>query len=101
MEIVWNTDVDAPGCPGEILSEDTGKSILIQTDWDYPSTAGTFGWSMQSVQNDGGECDHNETDGTVDCAVCGVTASRFIEAAREWLEDNDGSTAEDPGYFEE
>lgn len=44
-------------------------------------------------------CDHSSTDGTVDCK-CGVTASQFIQAAGEWLRDNDGAEAEDPGYFQ-
>jgi hypothetical protein len=47
--ITWNTNVNAPGCPGEILSED-GRSVLVQTDWDYPGVANTFGWSPKSVQ---------------------------------------------------
>ena len=47
--ITWNTGVDAPGCPGEILSDD-GRSILVQTDWDYPGTASSFGWSLSEVQ---------------------------------------------------
>jgi hypothetical protein len=50
MAIYWNTDVNAPCCPGEIVDDETGKSILIQTDWDYPCVANTFGWSTTSVQ---------------------------------------------------
>lgn len=119
-KIVWNTDVHAPCCPGEIVAED-GRTILIQTDWDYPGVASSFGWSVAHVQkcpDCGGsavgpnighcqECDHaweepcrhESTDGTVDCGECGVTAAQFIEAAREWLDDNDGAEADDPGYF--
>lgn len=44
-------------------------------------------------------CDHSSTDGTVDCS-CGVTASQFIAAAGEWLRNNDGAEADDPGYFQ-
>ena len=119
--IPWNTDVNAP-CPGEILSAD-GRSLLIQTDWDYPGVADSFGWSTRNVQRCdecGGravgpnilhcqECDHaseaccthNSTDGTVDCPTCGVTVAEFLESAREWLDGHDGATAEDPGYFVE
>lgn len=120
-QITWNTNVNAPCCPGEILSED-GQSLLIQTDWDYPSVASTFGWDLVRVQrcnecggravgpnvlhcqecdhaDDGACCRHGHTDGTVDCCECGVTASEFIKAAHEWLEDNDGATVDDPGYF--
>ena len=46
-------------------------------------------------------CQHDGTDGTVDCHECGVTAGEFISAARDWLDNNDGATAEDPGYFNE
>lgn len=109
MTITWNTDVNAPGCPGEILGED-GRSILIQTDWDYPGTARTFGWTLDTVQRkpteqeeengaDVPHCDHDGTDGTVDCKECGCTAGDFISAAYDWLADNDGATADDPGYF--
>lgn len=99
MRITWNTDVNAPCCPGEILAED-GRSVLVQTDWDYPGVASTFGWSMRDVQrNTAGDCLHDFTDGTVDCADCGLTASDFIAAARLWLDEHDGAQAEDPGYF--
>ncbi len=126
MTITWNTDVNALCCPGEIIDDGTGQTILIQTDWDYPGTASTFGWWLGYVQAchkcgerldapddsaslltcDGcGEeqqpCGHDGTDGTVDCPECGVTASDFIAAARDWLDNNDGVTADDPGYFSE
>ena len=99
MQITWNTDVNAPCCPGEIVNAD-GRSILIQTDYDFPGTADTFGWSTRNVQADGTICDHSGTDGTVDCAECGVTVAEFIESAREWLDDHDGAIVDDPGYFE-
>lgn len=69
---------------------------LVQTDWDYPSTAQDLGWSLARVQRhkDGGVrwlsrrgkgCDHGGTDGTVDCLECGITASQFISAAAAFL----------------
>ena len=89
---------DAPGCYK--ITDAEGHDVLIQTDWDYPAVANTFGWNICYVQGDGdAECDHRCTDGTVDCPDCGVTASAFIEAARQFLDDNDGAEAEDPGYF--
>ena len=122
--ITWNTGVDAPGCLGEIVNED-GRSILIQTDWDYPKVAQNFGWSLAEVQRcpechvlvDPSDvmcqkcshelrdetpdpfCWHLYTDGTVDCPDCGVGVSEFITSARDWLKSHDGVTAEDPGYF--
>lgn len=46
------------------------------------------------------KCSHSGTDGTVPCKDCGLTASDFITAAYDWLSDNEGAKAEDPGYFE-
>lgn len=106
-QITWNTDVNAPCCPGEIIDDDTGRTIPVQTDWGYPGVAGSFGWSLRVVQRNKLDCDsyeicgHSGTDGTIDCPECGITVGEFIEAAREWLEDNDGATADDPGYFQE
>lgn len=105
MRITWKTEVKAPGCPGQIEAED-GRILLAQINSDWPGIAGTFGWKMRDLQRITGEaaatgllvCDHDGTDGTVDCD-CGVTADSFIDAAREYLEDHDGATAEDPGYF--
>lgn len=120
-KITWNTDVNAPCCPGEIVAED-GRTWLIQTDTDFPGVARTLGFALRDLQacpecgqvvrvdsaadepaecpDHGGfaSCDHAGTDGTVDCE-CGVTAADFISAAREFLSDADGATADDPGYF--
>lgn len=72
--------------------------MLVQTDWDYPSTAELFGWSLRRVQKRGRRtvtlqavrkgkrnCDHASTDGTVACQKCGITASEFISAAGAYL----------------
>lgn len=102
--IRWNTNVDAPCCPGEIVNEDDGRTVLVQTDWDFPSVARTFGWSIQDVQvmnahYYGVPCKHEGTDGTIDCPDCGYPASGFIREAQDWLDEHDGVTADDPGYF--
>jgi hypothetical protein len=134
--IYIDTDSHAPCCPCRIVDKETGKDILVQTDWDFPGFASTFGWSVRDVQKCRGchatlptpdydsefddapikcdecgrkkfgkkgqntICDHSGTDGTIDCKDCGVTASEFIESAREFLEENDGAEADDPGYFD-
>jgi hypothetical protein len=122
--ITWDTDVNAPCCPGQIVNDD-GRTVLIQTDWDYCGVATTFGWPTRNIQRcpacgkvqevswKGNDqlcencdarwkaCDHNYTDGTVDCPDCGIKATDFITAAREYLDNNDGATADDPGYFGE
>lgn len=99
-KIIWNTEVNAPCCPGEIINGDNEEeTILVQIDYEFPSTAMTFGWNILDVQKDDGFCEHTGTDGSVDCPVCKITASTFIDKAGEWLDNNDGATVDDPGYF--
>jgi hypothetical protein len=108
--IRWSTEVNAPCCPGEIVAvgrprrDDSGRfepneRILIETDWDYPGVAQSFGWSLRSVQKPGAHCDHDSTDGTVPCRECGLTQTDFISAAYDWLREHNAAEAEDPGYF--
>jgi len=111
-----------------VTNLDTGEDILIQTDFDFPSVASVFGWSPKMVQKDFAKeiekkawddgltaeqeanaiaeaeanfvpCEHPNTDGTVDCNVCGVTTGEFIEGATKYLDDHIGEITEDPGYF--
>jgi hypothetical protein len=129
MKIYIDTDCNAPCCPCQIVAEG-GRNVLVQSDWDYPGFASSFGWATRNVQKcpkcrkvytdinyhadtftceeceaiEQGDtiskcCDHRNTDGTVSCRCCGVTTSEFISAAGDYLSDNDGATAEDPGYF--
>lgn len=55
------------------IVNDRGESLLIQTDYDYPGVASTFGWA--GPDND-------------------------IAGAQEFLDDNVGASVEDPGYFD-
>lgn len=71
-----------------ILRAEDGRTVLIQTDWDYPGTASNLGWSP---------C-HDGTDGTVDCP-CGKSAMDLISDAKSFLDDHEGESFEDPGYF--
>ena len=103
MRITW--EADAGPAIGMIVAEN-GRTRLVQTDWDCPGVAETFGWSIRRVQRAGRRrkakrCDHRHTDGTADCPDCGVRVGEFIDAAHEWLCGHDGAVAEDPGYFEE
>ena len=43
-------------------------------------------------------CPHSATDGTVPCKGCGLSALAFITDARQWLDNHDGETRENPGY---
>lgn len=89
---------DAPCCL-KIVAED-GRDILVQTDWDWPGVASTFGWSLADCQwTNADKCEHSGTDGTIPCPQCAMTVSIFLKSARDWMDDNDGAEAEDPGYF--
>ncbi len=100
MITLFSNPPDAP-LSFKIVNDD-GRDLLIQTDYDWPGIASTFGFSLENVQRPGFaiSCYHPNTDGTVDCQACGVTAHQFIQAAGEWLREHDGAKAEDPGYFD-
>ncbi len=85
-------DSSNPKVPcGFLIVGDNDSDILIQTDWDFPGLASTFGWE--------GLSDHDGTDGTVTCPHCGKKAGAFIAEAYDFLKENDGAEANDPGYF--
>ena len=89
MKITFEKPTNAPGC--FLIRAEDGRTELIQSDWDFPSLAQTFGWSLSMVQipKRGREmCFHGSTDGTIKCSECDVGASRFITAAKRWLYDN-------------
>lgn len=99
MNIVLDADTsDCPGAICKVLNSTESRSILVQQDTDAPGVASAFGWSPRYVTSIAG-CRHLTTDGTVDCQECGVKAIQFIESAIEFLNDNDGAVADDPGYF--
>jgi hypothetical protein len=100
VNIILDADTsDCPGCVCKILNSTESRSILVQEDHQAVGVAPTFGWSVRDVGD--GECDHDGTDGSVDCKECGTKAIEFISAAIEFINDHDGDVAEDPGYFEE
>lgn len=61
-----------------LIVSDGGADRLVQTDWDYPGVASSFGWSPSSPS---------------------LTAGEEISEAGEYLDDHIGDTVEDPGYF--
>ena len=67
---------------------DEATTVLVQTDWDWPSLASNLGYVA---------CECGYTDGTVDCEH--KTASEMIAAAGEFLDAHLGEQFEDPGYF--
>ncbi|MFO0964633.1 MAG: hypothetical protein U0793_03470 [Gemmataceae bacterium] len=64
-------------------------AIAVQSDWDYPGVASSFGYVP---------CDCGRTDGTVDCDH--RSAGDMIADAGEFLREHDGETIDDPGYFD-
>jgi hypothetical protein len=75
-------------CGTFLLVAQSGREILVQTDWDFPGLASIFGWSP---------CSCGATDGTIDCDH--RTAGEMIADAREFLRAHAGDTTDDPGYF--
>ena len=70
-----------------LLAED-GRNILVQSDWDVPGAASTFGWSPPpSTMTDGAGTFGEES------------LSSVIGDARDFLHERAGSTADDPWYF--
>lgn len=69
----------------------TGRDFLVQIDFDRCGIASDFGWVPCPF------C--SSTDGTVDCKHRKVGA--MIQSATNFLDDNIGNIAEDPGYFDE
>ena len=76
-----------------VVRED-GESDLIQSDWDYPSTARTFGWSGVHRGKDGRFCNSGATDGTVDCRDCGATRTQLLGLAQDYLDAHIGDTVQ-------
>ncbi len=66
-------------------------TILVQSDWDFPGTATSWGFAPC-------EDDSCGTDGTVDCAH--HSASDMISAAFDFLCEHGDTPIEDPGYFD-
>lgn len=67
------------------IERETGdESVIFQTDWDFPGLARSLGWRGKVGRE---RCEHRGTDGTVDCPDCGKTASQFISAASNWLDE--------------
>lgn len=70
-----------------LIAED-GQELLVQSDWDFPGIANSFGWTP---------CICGATDGTVACAHKPV--SEMIAEAQAFLNDHIGDEAQDLGYF--
>jgi hypothetical protein len=56
---------------------------LIQSDFDFPGVASRMGWRPC-------ECSPQQTDGTVDCPVCGRKVGAMIADALQFIRDREG-----------
>ena len=90
MRIRVTTDPSVP-C-GYLLTAEDGCTEIVTLDWDFPGLASNLGFVPC--------CGSGSTDGTIDCPDCGKTASEMITAAAEWLDEHDGESFQDPGYFD-
>lgn len=88
-------------CGYLISNDEDDRTEITTTDLDFPALARDFGWDMTgTVQAEPMtfRCCHLSTDGSIDCAECGVTASDFIAAARTFL-DAGPHIAENTDFF--
>jgi hypothetical protein len=76
-------------------SEREEYSTLVQTDWDLPGLATSFGW--QPKDDEGNVL--RDTDGTIPSEFSNKSAGDFISEARDYLDANEGKKVDDPGYF--
>lgn len=84
------------GYLGFLVSNDQDdRTILVQTDWDFPGLARLFGWVA---------CECGATDGTSSCRSCDRHPGQMISEAAQVLydvhnRDDQDQWVDDPGYF--
>jgi hypothetical protein len=78
-----------------MIVHDDGRDLFVQSDWEYPATAMTFGWSPCRWCR---RTCRGASDGTIDCAR--RCAGAHINDAQAWLDRHIGKRVADPGYFE-
>jgi len=71
-----------------LLAAEDGRTLLVQTDWDFPGVASGFGWSPPPG---------TPTDDHGNVPLDALSA--VIADARDFLHERAGSTTDDPGYF--
>lgn len=74
--------LESESCGFIVTDLKTDADFLVQTDWEFPGLAESLGATDITC------C--GSTDGTVDCAEHGRTASDMIASAYDWLCDNEG-----------
>src|SRR5579883_2409988 len=82
------------------LVADDGSVHLIRRKAELCLLARHLGFRREDVLNPfAPRCEHKFARHGQDCPDCGLPAAVFIKAARDWLDQLDGATVEDPGYF--
>lgn len=91
---VLNPDAEPGQYDWTLYNEE--HTVLVQTDYDFPGLARTFGWNP--CKGCDREC-AGDTDGTVECASRRV--DDMIAEARAFLDDCEARAVvvDDPGYF--
>lgn len=66
-----------------LVELDSGRTLLVQHDWEFPAIAELFGWQA---------CPCGHTDGTIDCEH--RTARAMLWDAYEFLDSHVGAVVE-------
>ena len=70
------------------LRHEQGRSVLLQSDWDFAKAATLIGWIP---------CPCGATDGTIHCPH--RRCHDMVWEAFAYLEAHVGAVTDDPGYF--
>jgi hypothetical protein len=74
-----------------ITDLESEKDIYIQTDYDFPGLAESFGWNGKILSKKILRSVNIKPDDEIGAQ---------IYSAIQWLDDNEGKEIEDPGYFD-
>jgi hypothetical protein len=73
-----------------VVDQNTGRDVLVQVDYDFPSLAESFGWSGKLLPK--------SKTRYVNIDDSDITGAQ-IYSSIVWLDSHEGKLVEDPGYF--
>lgn len=85
-EIEWTRDIH-----GTTIARPPKHEMYIQSDWDFPELAKTFGWNGKILPATKIRAVNIDPKDEI---------SAQIYSAIQYLDDNEGKVVEDPGYWE-